>query len=262
MSISSISNSTINQTSISNLSDSTTSKASTPANQQSSAIENNEVDQQASQNLSQMTQALTDSSAPVDSSSLPTLGEIQAQQSASAQAAQQADSLDDRKIKFGSNADESTVPDRAQKILKEAMKEAGIDEVVITSTARDAEDQARAMYQLIGNKGVAGAKNLYGSNGDKVVDVYAEAKEAGKSASEIKAAMQEKIEELGASNVSNHCADHEKITVVDIGPNSSNLTAEEQQAFIEALEGDSRVSKVLHPGNSSEDAIHVEIPVE
>ena len=70
------------------------------------------------------------------------------------------------------------------------------------------------------------------------------------------AKMEVKILEIGASHVSRHCADFNKLCVVDIAP-SSILN---KDAFIKAVASDKRVSKFLQP--PSDPAYHLEIPIK
>jgi hypothetical protein len=122
------------------------------------------------------------------------------------------------------------ISDNALRILKEILKNAGLRTATITSGRRDSKEQARIMYNLIERHGIEYAKNLYGSYGDKVIEVYASVKAAGLGADEIKAAMQRKIVELGPSNVSRHTSDD--YDVFDVAPSS----IANQEAFRRALD--------------------------
>lgn len=75
--------------------------------------------------------------------------------------------------------------------------------------------------------------------------------------------MEDKITELGPNNVSNHSADPNTLTVVDIRP--SSMSSIQRAKFVEAINnavslGD--VSRFLHPGNSTDPAYHIEIKVK
>lgn len=158
-------------------------------------------------------------------------------------------------ITWGANADSSTVAASALEVIKELCRTAGETSCLITSTARDATAQARAMYNNLESTGVAAQRALYGPFGDQVIDTYEASKAAGKTADEIKADMAAKITEVGPSNVSKHCADPTVLAVVDIAPSSiTNKTR-----FVEAALAHSGVSKYLGPPNDP--AYHLEIPV-
>jgi len=110
------------------------------------------------------------------------------------------------------------------------------------------------MYNNITNQGVAAQKRLYGPSGDKVIDVYVAEKAKGKSKAEIMDAMEDKILEIGPSKVSRHLADPKILAVIDIAPSS----IVNDNAFVAALERDSRISKLLKP--PTDPAFHIEIP--
>jgi hypothetical protein len=195
---------------------------------------------------------------PIQKQEAPEGGETVAAENATAEASTAVDASTVT-ITYGTNANSSTVNATAETVIKELVAKSGGTSCTITSTARTPEDQARAMYNnLVGTgegKGVEAQKALYGASGDLVIDAFVEAKDAGKSADEIKAAMVAKINEVGPSNVSKHCADSSTLCVVDIDPGSiSNGTK-----FEEEVGKDSRVSKFLKP--PADPAYHLEIPV-
>ncbi len=167
-------------------------------------------------------------------------------------------------VEYGSNVNTENINECSLQKLKELADEAGIDEFLISSGARTPEDQARIMFNYTKIKGVAKQKALYGSNGDKVIDVYVAEKAAGKADDEIKQAMLDKINELGPNNVSNHCSDPDVRTTVDIAP-SSIVDINKRADFISAVEQaveEGTVHRILHPGNSDDDAYHIEVDVE
>jgi hypothetical protein len=158
-------------------------------------------------------------------------------------------------ITWGPNADSTKVAASALAVIKAICTTAGEDGCTITSTARDATDQARAMYNNLVATGVAAQRALYGPFGDQVIDTYEASKAAGKTADQIKADMAATITAVGPSNVSKHCADPTVLCVVDIAPSSiTNKTA-----FVAAVEGHAGVSKFLQP--PADPAYHLEIPV-
>jgi len=146
------------------------------------------------------------------------------------------------------------VSENAVRVLKDILRAAGLSRATITSGRRTAHDQARIMYDLIEHKGVSYAKNLYGSSGDKVIDVYSAQKAAGKSATAIKQAIESKINELGCSNVSHHCSDTHD--VIDVAPSS----IADQTAFRLALDAalnNGTIDKYIPP--PQDPAFHIEI---
>jgi hypothetical protein len=157
-------------------------------------------------------------------------------------------------IKFGKNAREDFVSSSARKVIEEILQAAGLTSCLVTSTARTPADQARAMFNNIVATSVAKQKALYAAAGDLVIDAYVDAKKAGKTAMQIKAAMEAKIIAIGASKVSRHCADPTKLVVVDIAPSSIGS----KPSFEKAVRADKRVSKFLLP--PLDPAYHLEIP--
>jgi len=165
---------------------------------------------------------------------------------------------------YGPNAKSESVNDCSLEKIKEIADRLGIKEFEISSTARNAKNQARIMFNNIVAFGVANQKSLYGPNGDKVIDAYSTAKaKKGNTSTSIKKAMEDKINELGPGNVSKHSADSSILTVVDIKP--STIPSNKRAKFVSAVEravknGDA--SRFLHPGNSTDPAYHIEIKVK
>jgi hypothetical protein len=149
-------------------------------------------------------------------------------------------------------------------VLRDVLHSAGLKSATITSTARTAEDQARAMYNnLIGTgkgQGVKAQFHLYrGRPGTKVVATFVELSKKGLSVDEIRKGMLDKILELGPSHVSRHCADPAKLNVIDIGPNSLGGD-KESDALVAAgkAEEGKRVSRFIpYPKDPGD---HFEIP--
>jgi hypothetical protein len=160
-------------------------------------------------------------------------------------------------ITFGANANQEVVSDHTRTVLTGILNAAGLSSCRITSTSRTPADQARVMFNNIVEHGVAAQKALYSSAGDAVIDAYVLARNQGKSSSQIKEAMKNKILQIGPSRVSRHCADPAVLNVVDISPGSiTNKTAFEA-AVNHAVQNGS-VSKFLEP--PSDPAYHLEIP--
>lgn len=156
-------------------------------------------------------------------------------------------------IVFGKNAT-NNLSSQTIEVINDIAQKTGETNIIVTSTQREPKDQSRIMYDNIESKGVASQKELYGANGDKVIDVYAEGKKQGLPREEIEKNMTDKINELGPSNVSKHMADSEEMNVVDISP----AGIKDKKKFVEALKNDPRISKVLEPPNDP--AYHIEIP--
>ncbi|ELT5465351.1 hypothetical protein R9R78_001846 [Campylobacter coli] len=116
--------------------------------------------------------------------------------------------------------DISLVSEYSKNILRQIAKNSNYTRVVISSTARTPRRQAEIMYNNIINKGMQEQRKTYKQPGQRVLDVYETQKKAGKNKEEIIQAMINKINELGASKVSTHCADFNVVNVVDI-PHSS-----------------------------------------
>ena len=160
---------------------------------------------------------------------------------AAARAQARACRRDDRDL-LGAARGQEVVAASSLEVLRDVLRAAGLSKAEITSTARTAEDQARAMYEnLVGKgkgQGVKAQYDLYGPTGDKVVDSFVELSKKGLSAADIKEGMRKKIEELGPANVSRHCADPKKLNVFDVAPSSIG-DAKAQEAFIKAAEAGS-----------------------
>ena len=135
-------------------------------------------------------------------------------------------------------------------VLKDILRAAGLTSATITSGRRTSDDQTRIMYANLETYGVAHQKALYGSNGDAVIDVYAAQKLAGANETTIKAAMKQKIEQLGCYSVSNHCSAND---VFDVAPSSIS----NDSAFRAAIQSSSAVKKYIFP--PTDPAYHIEL---
>lgn len=157
-------------------------------------------------------------------------------------------------INFGPNAKPDTVSAFSREVLTGILRRAGLQRVLITSTSRDASEQARVMFQNLQTFGVAHQKKLYGPAGDQVIEVYRRAKEAGKPAAEIRDLMTREILRIGPTRVSRHAADPRVLNVFDVAPSSVTNRA----AFEQAVRAEPRVAKFLVPPNDP--GYHLEIP--
>jgi hypothetical protein len=157
-------------------------------------------------------------------------------------------------IAFAPTARPDDVTPYSRAVLSDLLRSCGIDRVVVSSTCRDPETQARVMYDNIERFGVDAQKHLYARPGRAVIEVYERRKHAGKSAGDIKAAMALKIRELGPTKVSRHAADPKILNVFDVAPSSIR----DKRNFEEAVKSESRVSKFLTP--PIDPGYHFEIP--
>lgn len=145
---------------------------------------------------------------------------------------------------------QAVVSSTAVNVLGDILRAAGLTSATITSGRRNSYDQARIMYSNIEQYGIAHQKNLYGSQGDTVIDVYDSLKRNGKSEAEIRTAMQRKIDEIGCSNVSNHCSTRD---VFDVAPSSIS----NQAAFEAAVRASPAVRRFIPP--PTDPAYHIEL---
>lgn len=159
-------------------------------------------------------------------------------------------------IEFVNTGDSAKVSDYSKGILKDLMKNTGIAKFIITSTARSSYDQARIMFDNIEKHSVEHQKKLYGSSGDKVIDVYVEAKKQNKNRTETIVLMKAKIDAIGPGKVSRHAADINVLNVVDIAP--SSITTDKRLKFEKAVKAENRISRYFTP--PKDPAYHLEIP--
>jgi hypothetical protein len=138
----------------------------------------------------------------------------------------------------------------AVNVLKDILGKAGLTSATITSGRRTSDDQTRVMYDNLQTSGVASQKALYGPSGDAVIDVYFAQKQAGAGETMIKAAMKQKIDQLGCSNVSNHCSTSD---VFDVAPSSIS----NDSAFRTAVQNSAAVKKYIFP--PTDPAYHIEL---
>lgn len=151
-------------------------------------------------------------------------------------------------------------------VIKIALKESGMTHAVITSTLRTPEDQAAIMYKNA-KINLAKQKDLYGKNGDDVLDVFSKNKEKPKD--EVIKLMREKIEALLDKNkrVSNHCITIEnfkKVNSFDIGLNSTkakskNFNKERLTQTFKELERQGYIKHFIDETMKSNSCWHLEI---
>jgi hypothetical protein len=158
------------------------------------------------------------------------------------------------KIEFGPNAKQDVVSSYTRDVLSGLMRTAGVDRVVITSTYRSVEDEARVMYANVEKQGVDHELKLYAKPGREVIKEYARSKGAGNPPERIIDDMVHKIKELGSTNVSHHNWDPAVLSVFDISPRSVT----KQGDFEAAINAERKVSKFFKPPQDS--SYHLEVP--
>jgi Transglycosylase SLT domain len=146
-------------------------------------------------------------------------------------------------VAFAEHARSEDVTPYSLGVLKDILRASELKRALISSTARSPAEQARVMYDNCESKGVEAMKKLYASAGDKIVDVYAKSKAAGKTPTQIRADMEQKIKEIGPTSVSRHASDPHVLNVFDVAPSS----IKDSVSFEKAVKADKRVSYFLTP---------------
>ncbi len=157
-------------------------------------------------------------------------------------------------IDYGPNARRDAMTELALRVLREICSNACIRSVIITSTARAVEDQARIMYGNIRRQGSATVRSLYRAPGQSVVSAYEDAARAGLDEIGIRAAMAARIREVGPENVSRHIA-QDGICVFDVAP--SSIPSGARARFVAAAQAHESVRHFLQPPRDP--AYHLEI---
>lgn len=153
--------------------------------------------------------------------------------------------------------DKATLSDKTVKVLKKIGKDSENYRLVINRTTSTPEKQANVMYENILSTSVSDQLDLYGDNGDKVIEVYK--KNITKTKDEIISLMLSKINDVGPSLVSNHCGSFTDFNVMDISLNC----IENKQKFIKEIDKlklNGTVKAFWYPDiKSGEKAYHLEI---
>ncbi|HYU31096.1 MAG TPA: hypothetical protein VEW48_02955 [Thermoanaerobaculia bacterium] len=157
-------------------------------------------------------------------------------------------------IAFGPNTKPETVTPFSRQVLTDILEKAGLSRVVISSTSRNASEQARVMFQNLEKFGVEHQKKLYAAAGDQVIEVYRQAKAAGKPPDAIRDLMTQEIVRIGPTRVSRHASDPQVLNVFDVAPSS----VANRPAFEQAVRAEPRVAKFLLPPDDP--GYHLEIP--
>ncbi|PKM45692.1 MAG: peptidoglycan-binding protein [Gammaproteobacteria bacterium HGW-Gammaproteobacteria-1] len=166
----------------------------------------------------------------------------------------------------GVNEGSKIVSDYSINVIKLALKEAGMNKAVITSTIRTAEEQAQIMLKNA-KKDLAAQYRLYGSKGDSVLKLYADNK--AKSDAEVVKLMVAKIDEItkGGSRVSQHCVSvdtYKKINIIDLGFNATKAVCKNFDAVkftnaLKSLESEGYIDKLIDETKKSNSCWHLEI---
>jgi len=177
-------------------------------------------------------------------------------------------------IHFGPKANRANFSSYSRAVLTSIMKAAGVHTVWITSTYRDAHDQARAMVQNLQKpNGVAKQRTLYrGKPGSRLVDLYEREKAAVAEAERrgiqtgVKGGfalqrhmimtLERGISEIGQAKISNHSGMQAILNVFDVDPNTME-PARRTGEFLKAAKDDSRVTRLIPP--PKDPAFHFEI---
>lgn len=178
-------------------------------------------------------------------------------------------------INFTSTARVDTVSEETKIYLKQLMEKANVGTLTITSTLRKPVDQARVMFNNLNRNNIIS----YRQPGAAVTNVYFKEKQrlgyqktepVNKSTdiNDIINKMREEINAWGPENVSRHCGIPTVVNVIDIAPNSikdksgfNDPRSKSNLKFVienEVVGG--TITKFLHPGNSEDQAFHIEIP--
>ena len=158
------------------------------------------------------------------------------------------------KYLFSSKSDD--VSKKSKDLLKKVGRKSKNYTVNITSTIRSARKQAEIMYNQTVSNGTKAQKALYGGNGDKIIDVYIAQLAKKKTKEQIITKMEEKINKIGPSKVSNHCGDSSVMNVIDI----SSRRLDNPKDFLTELEkakANNEIDKVLN--ETDRNCYHIEI---
>jgi hypothetical protein len=161
-------------------------------------------------------------------------------------------------IKFTPTADASAVSKHSRSIIRAALLRSDNASCTITSTTRTPARQALAMLKNIESTSVADQLNLYGPAGRAVIREYERLNSQDHDQKTILSAMEAKINEIGPSKVSRHCADPSNLNVIDIAP-SSIAQPGKFMAALEDAKLNGSISRFFSPANH-DPAFHLEIP--
>lgn len=149
----------------------------------------------------------------------------------------------------GQTANQEAVSQTSRGILQEIGQATNNLDIYITSTARTPHDQARIMYDNC-VADLQEQRSTYREPGQRVIDVYVANQSRARNT--VISLMEAKINELGPSTVSLHCADSNIINVFDI----SIRRLSNPNDFLSNIQNRAEVSRVLIENG----VYHVEIP--
>jgi hypothetical protein len=177
-------------------------------------------------------------------------------------------------VTFSSSTNSSVVSDHAIDVLGKIAANAGETSIMITSTIRTPQSQARAMYTNVENTSWDKQRARYGYTGQAVLNAGEKAQKAAKeenpdiSREKLQVIVLEAMEEeiLSQSEKGNRTSNHlvsaeqyAKLNVIDIGYSSLS----DKSAFIDAVdkaESSGLISRYLdEPENG---CVHIEISVK
>jgi hypothetical protein len=150
-------------------------------------------------------------------------------------------------------------------MLKQIMRASGVTRILISDGARSEADQVNVMYQYITRNSVDGARQLYGPEGDAVVNAYAQALALQKPPDEIRAAMLTELHKQLPSALKNgrlmHVGREKEFTVFDVS--ISNLRPLTQQSTFEEIAkgyaAQGKIHRFLGTGEAEKEAFHFEL---
>ena len=151
------------------------------------------------------------------------------------------------------------ISDGARHALADVLKAAQVPKCTITSTSRTSAQQAKAMYGFITTYGVDAARNLYGAEGNEVIDIYVSQSKAHRDQATTLAAMEAKVKEvLPAARAHNHLmhVDRPDFDVFDVSMKS--IPSDKQAGFRAAIKASTAFHRVLGPGEGEKDCYHFE----
>ena len=165
---------------------------------------------------------------------------------------------DSVKIKFNKGIDDSVLSKHSLRVIRKIAYEAGLKEIVVTSTFRSENKQIETMYTNIVKNGVEDQKDTYNTKGDAIIDVYVEkSKNKSNTPEAIMKSMLEKANELGF--LSKHSSqDYSKHNAIDI---SYKYLSDEQYDNLRVAANDCEYISFVRGKEEGDAALHIEIPV-
>lgn len=149
------------------------------------------------------------------------------------------------------------LPDSARAVLFEIMERAGVHSARVTSAGRSVSGQVRAMYGYIQRHGVAQAHDLYGPEGDAVIDMYQQHRR--ESRGEILASMKAELERQLPAAFANKRLMHLNPCYYVFDISMRSIPTSKQAAFSRAAADHERVHRFLGKDEAEREAFHIEI---